>query len=64
VIGLSMFLLDECGFLGPRIWKAVRCFKWGLMGFSSRTMENISAEGDLNYGGSRVLKGEECLYVT
>ena len=29
----------------------MECFKWGLMGHPSRSMEDSGAEGDLNYGG-------------
>ena len=37
--------------MGLWIRKAVECFKWGLMGQSSRKMKDSGAEGDLNCGG-------------
>jgi hypothetical protein len=30
------------------IWKAGECFKWGLMGYPRRNMEDIVAKSDLN----------------
>ena len=30
------------------IWKAVECFKWCVMGYSSKNIENFVAESDLN----------------
>jgi hypothetical protein len=30
------------------IWKAVKCFKWGLMGHPSSIMENFVAGSNLN----------------
>ena len=32
------------------IWKAMGCFKWGSNETSSRNVEHIGAEGDLNSG--------------
>jgi hypothetical protein len=29
-------------------WKAVECFKWGLLGYPSRNTEDFVAESDLN----------------
>jgi hypothetical protein len=34
---------------GVWIWKAVECFKLGLMGYLSRSIEVIGAESDLNF---------------
>jgi hypothetical protein len=33
---------------GLWIWKAVECFKWGLMGHPSGNMEDFITESDLN----------------
>jgi hypothetical protein len=46
VIGLTMLLFGRIWILG--LWKAVGCFKWGLMGYASRNIKDIGAEGDLN----------------
>ena len=49
VMGLTMFCLEECGLFG--LWicpKAMECFKWGLMSYPSRNMEDFVAESDLN----------------
>ena len=43
-----MLLFGGMWILG--LWKAVECFKWGLMGHSSRSMEDCGAEGYLNCG--------------
>lgn len=37
--------------MGACIRKAVECFKWGLFGHTSRTIEERGAESDLNYVG-------------
>jgi hypothetical protein len=37
-----MRILELC------IWKAVECFKWGLMGYTSRNTEDFVAESNLN----------------
>jgi hypothetical protein len=34
--------------LGLWIWKVMECFKWGLMDYPSRNMEDFVAESDLN----------------
>jgi hypothetical protein len=34
--------------MGLWIWKAVGCFKWSLMGYPGRTMEDFVTESDLN----------------
>jgi hypothetical protein len=44
-------------------WKAVECFKWGLMGYPSRNMEDFVAESDLKCEDLRDLSREEFLYV-
>jgi hypothetical protein len=49
VIGLTMLLFGRMWIWGLRIWKAVECFKWGLMDYSSRNMEDFVSENDLNY---------------
>jgi hypothetical protein len=48
VIGLTMLLFERIWILGRWIWKAVECFKWGLMGHHSRNMEDFVAGSDLN----------------
>ena len=48
VISLAMLLFDRMQIYGLWIWKAVECFKWGLMGYPSRNMEDFVAESDLN----------------
>jgi hypothetical protein len=40
VIGLTMLLSTRMWVLGLWIWKAVECFKWGLMDYPSRNMED------------------------
>ena len=47
-IGWLVLIFGGMWIWGRWIWKAVECFKWGLMGHPSRNMENIGAEGDLN----------------
>ena len=51
LIGLTMLLFERMWTLGFWIWKAVECFKWGLMGHPSRNMEDSGAEDDLSCGG-------------
>jgi hypothetical protein len=43
-----MLLFRKMWVLGLWIWKAVGCFKWGLMGYPSRNMEDFVAVSDLN----------------
>jgi hypothetical protein len=43
-----MFLFERMWILGLCIWKAMECFKWGLMGHPSRNMEDFVAGSDLN----------------
>ena len=43
-----MLLFERMWILGLWIWKAVECFKWGLMGYPSRNMEDFVTESDLN----------------
>jgi hypothetical protein len=45
MIGLTMLLFKRMFILG--LWKAVESFKWGLMGYPSRYMEEFVAESDL-----------------
>jgi hypothetical protein len=37
-----MLLFERMWILGLCIWKAVECFKWGLMGHPSRNMEDFN----------------------
>jgi hypothetical protein len=48
VIGLTMHLFGRMWTWGLWVWKAVECFKWGLMSHPSRNMENFVAESNLN----------------
>ena len=52
--------MEECG-----LWdrKAAQCFKLGLMGLTSWSMEDSSAEGDLNCGGPAQEVSEEKILV-
>jgi hypothetical protein len=43
-----MLLFERMWIWGLWIWKAVECFKWGLMGQSSRNMEDFVAGSNLN----------------
>jgi hypothetical protein len=43
-----MLLFRRVWTLGLWIWKAVECFKWGLVGHPSRNMEEFVTESDLN----------------
>ena len=43
-----MLLFERMWILGLCIWKAVECFKWGLMGHPSRNMEDFVAGSNLN----------------
>ena len=43
-----MLLFERMWILGLWIWKAVECFKWGLMGHPSRNMEDFVAGSNLN----------------
>ena len=48
VVGLNhAFICRNVDFWGG-LWKAVECFKRGLMGYPSRNMEDFVAEYDLN----------------
>ena len=47
-MGLTMLLFERMWIWGLWIWKAVECFKWGLMGHPSRNMEDFVAGSDLN----------------
>jgi hypothetical protein len=59
VIDLIIPLSRKCGLLGLQIKKAVKCFKWGLMGHTNRKMEDIGTDSYLNHEGSRGFKGEK-----
>jgi hypothetical protein len=47
VIDLTMLLFERMWILGLWIWKAVECFKWGLIGYPSRNMEYFVAGSNL-----------------
>ena len=47
VIGLTMLCFEEC-IWGLRIWKAVDCIKWGLLGYPSRNIKDFVTERYLN----------------
>jgi hypothetical protein len=49
VIGLTMLLFGSMGISEFWIRKAVECFRWHLMGHTSRNKEDISAEVGLNW---------------
>ena len=44
VIGLSMLSSGRMWIWGLWIWKAVECFKWGLMGHPRKNMEDFVTE--------------------
>jgi hypothetical protein len=48
VIGLTMLLFERMWIWGLCIWKAMECFKWGLMDHPSRNMEDLVAGSHLN----------------
>ena len=48
VTGLTMLLFGSMWIWGLWIWESVECFKWGLIGCPSRTMQDFVAESDLN----------------
>jgi hypothetical protein len=48
VIDLAMLLFGRMWIWGLLIWKAKEYFKSGLMGYSSRDMEDFVTERDLN----------------
>ena len=50
VRGLTMLLFGGMWIWELWIWKAVECFKWGLMHHPRRSMEDRCAENDLNLG--------------
>jgi hypothetical protein len=43
-----MFLFEKMWIWGLWIWKAVECFKWGLIGHPSRNMKDFDARNNLN----------------
>jgi hypothetical protein len=43
-----MLLFERMWILGFWIWKALECFKWGLIGHPSRNMEDFVAGSNLN----------------
>jgi hypothetical protein len=48
VISLTTFLFRIMWIWGLWIWKAVKCFKWVVVGYPSRNMEDIVDESDLD----------------
>ena len=48
MIGLTMFLFGRMWIWELWIWKAMECFKWGLMNHPSRNMEDFVPVSDLN----------------
>jgi hypothetical protein len=48
VIGLTMLFFGRMWIWGLWTWKAVEYFKWGLMGYPSRNMEDFVIESNLN----------------
>ena len=48
MIDLNMLLFRRMCILGLWIWKAVESFKWVLMGYTSRNVEDFVAEHNLN----------------
>jgi hypothetical protein len=48
VINLTMLLFEKNVDFWTWIWNSVECFKWGLMGHSSRNMEDFVAGSNLN----------------
>jgi hypothetical protein len=63
MIGLTMLLLGRMWDWGLWIWKTMECFKWGLIYYPSRNMEDFVAVGDLNCG-SLALKVSEKRHFT
>jgi hypothetical protein len=48
MIGLTMLLFGRMWTLALWIWKAMGYFKWGVMGYSSRNLDDFVTESDLN----------------
>jgi hypothetical protein len=46
VLRLTIILLGRMWIWGLWIWKAVECFKWGLMGYPSGNMEDFVIESN------------------
>ena len=60
VIGLNMFQFRGMRICGLQIWKELVCFEWGLMGHTSRNMEDIGPESVLNCEDlAEVVSGEK-----
>ena len=59
MIDLSMLLFGRMQILRLRIWKAVECYKWGLMGYPSRSMKDFVTEDDLNCGSPGLMVSGE-----
>jgi hypothetical protein len=51
--GIAMIGLTMRFFGRVCIWKAVECFKCGVVGYPNKNMEDFVAESDLNRGFSR-----------
>ena len=43
-----MFSFERMWILGLCTWKAMECFKWGLMGHPSSNMKDLAAGSNLN----------------
>ena len=41
LVDMTMLLFSRIWIWGLWIWKAMKCFKWGLMGQPSRNMEEV-----------------------
>ena len=46
VIGLTMLLSERMWIWELWIWKAVECFKWGIMGYPSKNRKDFVAKID------------------
>jgi hypothetical protein len=47
VIGLTMLLFERMWIWGLWAWKAVECFKWGLMSHPNRNVEDLVVGSNL-----------------
>jgi hypothetical protein len=47
-MGLTLLLFGRIWIWAVWIWKAMEYFKWGLIGYPSRNMEDFVTESDLN----------------
>jgi hypothetical protein len=49
-----MYLFGRMWILELSIWNAVECFKWGLMGYPIKNLENFVTKNDLNCVAQKV----------